>query len=591
MSQRKIILTVLVLLLVAVVAIGLLAAFGLGDMGKKSVPEKTILEVNFETSVIEYVPADPIAQVMLEDTPRTLGLVEALTRAASDDRVVGLVARVGASGMGFAQIQELRDAVIAFRAGGKTAIAYAETFGEGSPGLGSYYLATAFDEVYLQPSGDVSLTGMMLESPFLSGAFAKLGVTPRMDHRHEYKNAMNTFTETEYTAAHEEAMDAIMRSIFSQMVRGIAGERELAEEQVEALIARGPFYGQEALDEGLVDGLAYRDEVYTKLREQLGEDTELLYLGAYRGRAEGPWDEGETIALVYGAGTVVRGGSEYDPMSGAITMGSDSVAANFRAAIDDEDVKAILFRVDSPGGSYVASDTIWRETLRAKEAGKPVIISMGNVAGSGGYFVAMSADKIVAQPGTITGSIGVLSGKMLTSEMWDKLGITWDDVRTSDNATLWTGTHDYDEAQWARFQTALDRIYEDFTSKVAEGRGMPIERIQELAKGRIWTGEDALERGLVDALGGFDVALGLAREAGGIDADADVELRLFPRPKTPFELFFDEGASSSESRATALAMARVLERVRPLARLAQRAGLLGPQSQVLSMPPEMVVQP
>jgi protease IV len=184
-------------------------------------------------------------------------------------------------------------------------------------------------------------------------------------------------------------------------------------------------------------------------------------------------------------------------------MGAETVSKAFRQAVDDAKVSAIIFRIDSPGGSYVASDTIWRETVRAREKGVPVIVSMGNMAGSGGYFVAMAADKIVAQPGTITGSIGVFAGKMLTSELWEKLGVTWDEIHTSKNATFWTGTHDYTPEQWALFQNFLDQIYEDFTSKVADGRKIPKEKVLEIAKGRIWSGEDALKIGLVDELGGL----------------------------------------------------------------------------------------
>jgi len=590
MKKRTIALIVLALVVIVGIALvwAMVAAFG-GGGGK--VPSKTILEVDLEVGAIEYAPEDPIAKVLLEGTPRTRDYVDALVRAAEDERVVGLIARIGESGMGFAQIQEIRDAVIAFRESGKPAIAWAETFGEVGPGNSSYYLATAFDEIHLQPSGDVGLTGFHLESPFFAGTLEKLGLTPRLDHRYEYKNAMNTFTETGFTDAHREAMSTLMNSFFDSMVSDVAEARELGEEEVRQLIDRGPFLGQEAVDAGLVDALAYRDVAYDEIRRRAGEDAELLYLGEYLSRAGRPHDEGTRVALIYGVGMVVRGASEYDPVADSVTMGSDTVAAAFRAAVDDEKVKAILFRVDSPGGSYVASDAIWREVVRAREAGKPVIVSMGEVAASGGYFVAMPADKIVAQPGTVTGSIGVLGGKLLTSEMWNKLGVSWDSVQTSDHADMWTGLEDYDETEWQRFQSWLDRVYEDFTAKVAEGRGMPIEEVKELAKGRIWSGTDALDNGLVDALGGVETALELAREAAGLEPGADVELALFPRPQTPFQALFGEGPASSEDRAAAVAFARVMERFRPLVHAAQRVGLIEPRPGVLTVPPEAVPAP
>jgi protease-4 len=251
----------------------------------------------------------------------------------------------------------------------------------------------------------------------------------------------------------------------------------------------------------------------------------------------------------------------------------------FRDAIEDEDVKAIVFRVDSPGGSYVASDTVWRETVRAKQAGKPVIVSMVDVAGSGGYFVAMEADKIVAQPGTITGSIGVLGGKLLTNGVWDKLGISFDSVQTAERADMWSSSHDYGEAEWSRFQAWLDRVYEDFTAKVAAGRKLSKDKVLEIAKGRIWTGETAKSIGLVDELGGFPTALRLARQAAGLEAQAPIEIREFPRPRTTWQILTDK---SRPTGADAVFL-RLVETLRPLAQAAHRAGLLGPERGVLSM--------
>ncbi len=586
MKKRNLaILLVFAFLVLLMVGAAVLLALALG---KGRVAGRTLLEVDFETAVVEYAPPDPFAQLSLKDTPSVRGLVEALTRAAEDDRVAGLIARVGQGGMGFAQLQELRDAVIAFRASGKPAYAFSETFGEVATGNASYYLATAFDEIYLQQSGDVNLTGLMFETPFLRGTLEKMGVTPRMDHRYEYKNAKNLFTETEFTEAHREATESLMTSIFDGMVAGMAEGRGMSEDELRELIAAGPYYGQEAVDAGLVDALAYRDEAYDAIREQAGSDAELLYLGAYRERDGKMWDEGEHVALIYGVGGIARGKSEYNAFSGSATMGSDTVTAAFRAAVKDQKVKAILFRIDCNGGSYVASDAVLNEVRRAREAGKPVIASLGNVAASGGYFVVMAADKIVAQPGTITGSIGVLGGKLLTSEMWGKIGLSWDSVETSANASMWTGTHDYSEEQWARYSFWLDRVYEDFTTKVAEGRDLPLERVKEIAKGRVWTGTQARELGLVDELGGFTVALDQVRAAIGLEAGAPVNLRVFPRERSPWEELFDRPSSSETA---VLALARVLETARPLAVLAERLGLIETHPRTLALPPERVPRP
>lgn len=596
MKRGFVIALFVVLLIFAVLSVLTLIflAGAMGDGGGGRVSGKTLLEIDFESAIVEYLPPDPIGQVLLEETPQLRDLVEALHRGAEDDRVVGLVARIGGGNLGFAQLQEVRQAVIDFRASGKPAVVFSETFGEMAPGNGGYYLATAFDEIYLQPSGDVNLTGLLLESQFLSGTLEKLGLEPRMDHRHEYKNALNSYTERSFTPAHEEAMQDLLESIFGQMVSDISSARGLEPEALKDLIDGAPFYGQEAVDAGLVDGLLYRDEALARLREHVGDggaNAKLLYAHKYLAKVGRPHDSGPGVALIYGVGGIQRGPSQYSPMTGGMVMGSETVAAAFRAAIDDEDIQAILFRIDCNGGSYVASDTVWRETVRAREAGKPVIVSFGNVAASGGYFVALEADKIVAQPGTITGSIGVLGGKMVTIEMWDKLGISWDEVHSSENAEFYAGNYDYSDAEWARFQAWLDRVYEDFTQKVAEGRNLPIETVREIAKGRVWTGEAALENGLVDALGGYDVALDLVRESIELEAGAGVDLQVFPRPQNPWEGIFGQGPDSSEGRVALRAMAAIFEELRPMVTLGQRLGLLEPLPSGVVYPEEWVPRP
>ena len=562
--------------------------------GGARIPDKTVLEINFEQDFIEYSKDDSVTGIFLLQTPTIRDVLDALEQAATDTRVVALIARVGRNSLGLAQIQEVRDAVLAFRRSGKPAIAHAEAFGEFGPGTGSYYLATAFDEIYLQPSGDVGLTGLIYENPFIRGTLDKLGIIPRLDHRQEYKNAMNMFTEQKYTPAQRESTLKVMDSQFGQIISGIATARKLSEDAVRTLVNQGPLSGQEALAAKLIDGLAYRDEVVSKIKEQWGKEVKSLKFTKYLTRAGRPHEEGDTIALIYGVGAVQRGKGAYDPLSGGQGMGADTITAAFRAAVEDEDVKAILFRVDSPGGSYVASDTIWRETLRAKEAGKPVIVSMGNVAGSGGYFVAMAADKIVAQPGTITGSIGVLAGKMLTNGFWDKVGVSWDEVHTSDNATLWTTTHDYTPKQWEQFQQWLDRVYDDFTNKAAQGRKLPKEKLLEVAKGRIWTGEDAKALGLVDELGGFPLALKLTKEAAGIPETADVRLEVFPYKKKGLRQLLlekllegDDDELDLEDPPTVLM--RTVQTLQPLVKFAQQLGL-SPSAGVLTMPEPRLVQ-
>jgi protease-4 len=555
---------------------------------KGTVPEKTILEADFEQALPEDIPDNPTAKFLMNERPTVRDVVDAIDRGAEDDRVVGMVAKIGAPPLGMAKVQEIREAVQRFRAHKKFAIAYAETFGEFGPGNGAYYLATAFDQIYLQPSGDIGLTGIIMETPFVKGTLSKLGMTFHGDHRYEYKNALNFFTENKYTPPHREAMTALMTSWFNQMKEGICQARQIAPEKFQAMVDAGPYLGKEAVEAKLVDGVAYRDEVYINARSKAGARAQFLYLAKYLDRAGRPHDRGKAIALIFGVGGVTRGKSDYDPVQGSQNMGSDTVAGAIRAAAAEKDVKAILFRVDSPGGSYVASDTIWREVVNARKAGKPVIVSMGDLAGSGGYFVAMAADKIVAQPGTITASIGVLGGKVLTSGLWDKVGLSWDEVHQGNNATMFTGTHDYTPAEWARFEAWLDRVYIDFTSKVTDGRKLPKEKVLEIAKGRIWSGQDAKNLGLVDELGGYDTALNLARKAANIPDGEDVRIIVYPRPKTLLQsLLQRQGPDNSDKEAVGQTLARILEIVQPMARQLDAAGIKSKnedQEDVLRMP-------
>jgi protease IV len=550
-------------------------------LGKKRVPSRVVLEADFERGMVEYVPDDPVARFLLAKPLVVLDVVEALKRGSEDGRVAALVARVGAGKMGLAQVQEVRDAVLAFRGRGKPAIAYAETFGEFGPGNAAYYLATAFDEIHLQPSGDVGLTGLVFRRPFLRGALDKLGILPRVDHRREYKSVKNMLTERGYTEPHREADRRVMESMFGQIVRGISQARNLTEAEVRGAADRGPLSAEEAAEAGLVDGLAYRDEVYARAKEKAGAGARFLALSDYLARAGGARRRGDTVALIYGVGAIQRGKSRYHPALGRFLMGPDTVAEAFRAAAEDGDVKAILFRVDSPGGSYVASDTILHAAIRAREAGKPLIVSMGNLAASGGYMISLPADRIVAQPATVTGSIGVFAGKLVTAGFWERTGVSWDEVHTGPNASLWTPTRDYTPSQWEKLQKILDRIYDDFTEKTARHRNLPREKVLEIARGRIWTGEDARELGLVDELGGFSAALRAAREAAGLPETAALRLKTFPARKPLWKRLREREAPGEQGAAAQVA--ELLEAVQPFARAAEETGI-GPHPGPLSVP-------
>lgn len=553
---------------------------------KDPVPDKTILEIDFSKGIVESLPDDPTARMMSGSHITILEIVEALTLAQADDRVAGLVARVGSGGMGFGRIQEIRDAVLAFRKSGKPAIAYADAFGAMSGGNAAYYLASCFDEIYIQPSGDVNVTGFQFKGRFFKGSLEKIGIEPRMDHRKEFKTAMNRFTETEFTQAQEVSTRSLMNGWFDQMVAHIAVSRNLSEDTVRGFFDKGLLSSQDALDAGLVDGLAYQDEIYKKAEDRFGDDAEPLDVSAYLDRTDPLFAKGKTIALIHGVGAIHRGEAEYDPLREGPLFSAQKVARAFRSAIQDKDVKAIVFRVDSPGGSYVASDTVWRETLNAKSAGKPVIVSMGDAAASGGYFVSMAADKIVCHPGTLTGSIGVFAGKMVTTGFWNLLGVTWDSVKTSENADFWSFTDDYSPKQWELLQSILDRIYEDFTNKAAKGRGLPIETVLDIAKGRVWTGAQAKEKGLVDEMGGFLKAIQLAKAAAGIPKSESIKLKRFPPRKPVLDVLMEKLSIRIASPAGEQALVRAIKEIRPVLRA---LGLCEPHG-VLRMPMDFVFE-
>jgi protease IV len=542
-----------------------------GPLGKLTGPRTTplILELDLTEGVIETRPPDPLSAIMSRHQATITDLLAGLKAARTDDRVKALVAKVGGKPIGLGVAQELREAIIRFRASGKPTWAWSETFGEFSAGNVPYYLATAFDTIYLQPSGDLGLTGLAVERPFLRGTLDKLGVQLEVGARHEYKGAPEQLTEHGFTAPNREATQRIAESVTSQIAAAIAERGQISAEEAGRLIDDGPYLAEQALEAGLVDALGYRDEVYAALRKQVGNDPALLYLGRYQRSRElasrarrlaAP--RPQAIALIQATGGIRRGRNGRSPLTGT-AMGSDSITAALRGATADPHVRAIVLRVNSPGGSYVASDSIWREVVRTRNAGKPVVVSMSDVAASGGYFISMAADAIVAQPGTVTGSIGVFSGKPVVSEMLGKAGVTTDSVVLGKHAAMFSTARPFSADEWQIVDSWLDHIYADFTGKVAAGRGLSAERVHELARGRVWTGADAHERKLVDELGGVEDAADIARRRAGLPPSAP--LVHYPRVGPLDRL---RPASNSEDRRAAASLSG------PARPATQLAGLL-----------------
>jgi len=535
-----------------------------------------ILELDLTDGIGEGPIADPLAAIMSRRKARMQDIIDGLRRARRDDRVRALVVKVGGGRIGLARMQELREAVGAFRESGKLTVAWSETFGEFTHGNVPYYLATAFDRIYLQPSGSVGLTGIAVEQLFLHDALAKAGVAFQSAKRYEYKSAADNLTERGFTGPAREAAERLAESIAEQLTAAIAERRGKSPEQARALLDRGPFLAEDALAEGLVDALAYRDEVYADVRKEAGPDAILQYVVRYQRshtlaqRAKKlPNPRERFVAVIYASGPIKQGRSGRSPLGGG-SMGSDTVTAALRSATSDDRVRAVLLRVNSPGGSAVASDTIWREVVRTRAAGKPVVVSMGDVAASGGYYISMAADVIVAQPGTLTGSIGVIAGKPVFEEAFGRIGITTDSVSVGRGATMFAPTHPFSEEDWQRVNSWLDAIYRDFTEKVASGRRMTVERVHEVARGRVWTGADAARNGLVDELGGMSAAAAIARRRAGLPADTP--LRAYPR-MTPFDQLRAPESSESRPAAAATLDLRFADAWGPAWRFAAQAGL------------------
>ncbi|EWY39785.1 protease IV [Skermanella stibiiresistens SB22] len=570
------------LIVVVVAAGGGYLAYKAWDR-EEPVSDTIVLNLDLDQDLAEYVPADPLSEALFARTESLRDVVDALDRARMDPRVKGVVARLGGDQIGTGKAQEIRAAVERFRASDRFAFAFSHSFGELGPGDRSYYMASGFERIWLQPVGLVGLTGVSASVPFARGALDELNITPELRHREEYKSFMNTFTEKGFTEPHREMMEALIGDLEGQLVSGIAQGRGMDPAALRQLIDRGPFLDREAVAAKLVDQIGYFDEVRSAALARAGAGAELIDGADYLRSAGRPHVSGPTIAVIYGTGSIQSGKTGVDPLSGGTSMGSEDMVEAFDKAAADPQVRAILFRIDSGGGSAVASETIRRSLVKAREAGKPVIVSMGEAAASGGYWIAMNADRIVAQPGTLTGSIGVVAGKMVTSGLWDRFGIEWGEISKGAHASMWSSLTPYSDTESQRLDAILDDIYGAFVRNVAEARRLPVTSVRDIAKGRVWTGAQAKALGLVDELGDMDTALGFARQAAGLAQDAAVTVEIFPKPDSPFRQVVDLVTGASEAR-TAAATQAMLARFQPLLR--ELAPLVrDPAAETLTMPP------
>ncbi len=480
----------------------------------------------------------PPVESLFETRPPSLrGLVEAVDRAARDRGVKGLLLRIGPLGTGWARVQELRDALVRFKASGKPSWAHVEDAGNLE-----YYLATGCSRIAAAPTSMLDVSGLAAEVTFFRGALDKLGVEAQFEGVGKYKNAPNQLTERGFTPPHREQMEALVAELFEAYVSGIAEGRGLEPEAVRALVDRGPFLASAAKQAGLVDELLYRDEV----ERRVPGSTRIAPAPYVKGARGGAFDRRPKLALVYAVGDLVPGDSQQGPLGDA--AGADTIIRGLRAARDDASVRAIILRVDSPGGSGTASDAIWREVQLARRV-KPLVASMGDYAASGGFYVAMGSDLVVAQPTTITGSIGVFSGKISLRGLYAKLGMSQETVTRGRHAALFSSYAPWTAEERAKVRELNQAFYDTFVSKAAEGRKKTEAEIEKVAQGRVWSGREAEAAGLVDRLGGLDVALELARTRARIPPGQELRIVVLPESKGFWESLMERQEEDVHLRA------------------------------------------
>jgi protease-4 len=515
---------------------GLALLYVAGGRGP-SVGSNSTLFLQVGGDLAETEPGGLVGQ-FLEAPPTVRGVVDALRKAKVDRRVSSVVFRPnGLVGL-WGKVQELRDAVVDFRRSGKPIVGFLEYGGQQE-----YYLVSACDKVFLTPASPLDLSGVAWYEVFLRGTLDKIGAYPDFLHIGDYKTASNTFTERTFTPAHREMIESLTADSYEQLVKGIADGRKKSEADVRAIIDRGPLLPEEAVRLGLVDDVAYEDQLDDKAA--LGTRVRRLDSKDYHrvSTTSLGLDRGPRIAVIYAVGLIASGAGSYDSPQGAIA-GSDTLVEYIRKARGDDDIKAIVLRVDSPGGSAIASDVIWREIMLTRSH-KPIVASMSDLAASGGYYIAMPADVIVAEPGTLTGSIGVVVGKYALGGTLDKLGMNIEAVSRGRYAQIGSPVRPFDPVERAKLEEQIQATYDLFVEKAAQGRKTTPEKIDAVAQGRVWTGRQAKDIGLVDELGGLMRAIAIAKERAKIAADREVEIVVYPPRKSFYELLTDPFGSRS----------------------------------------------
>jgi protease-4 len=535
-----------VALFVSIVGFGLLYVL----VGREpAVASNSVLVLRVGGDLAEIAPADVFGYLRGQRTATVRTIVDDLRKAKIDARVSAVLLKpTGFESPFWGKVQEIRDAVIDFRKSGKPVYAYLEYGGDRE-----FYLSTAADRIFLMPSSPLDLNGIATYELFLRGTLDKIGAYPDLHHIGQYKTAVNTFTEKGYTPAHKQMDEALNQDLYDQLVRGIADGRKKNDADVRALLDEGPFLPEDALRAGLVDDVKYEDQVEDALRasrpgvadRRIDGDDYARVTNSSLGLNRGP-----RIAVIYAAGAITSGRSGFDPLNGP-TAGSDTLIDYIHQARRDTSLRAIVLRIDSPGGSSIASDAIWRELMiaRKERADRPIIASMSDLAASGGYYIALPAQVIVAQPSTLTGSIGIFGGKIVTGGVYEKIGAHIQSTSIGRHAEINSPARPYNAEELKKLQDQLQAFYDQFVEKVADSRHSTPEKIDQLAQGRVWTGQQGKNNGLVDILGGLDRAIAVAKQRAKIAPESEVELVVFPPRKSFYEILTDQFGGTGDQMA------------------------------------------
>jgi protease-4 len=534
--------------LLLVVLIGVAVIVSAFRKGEPSIRDNSVLALRVAGSLPDYTADDPFKRFFGGPEQSLTGLVMQFKKAKVDKRIKAIVLDVDMSGVGWAKAEELRDAIADFRTSGKPVYAYIE-FGLNK----EYYIATACDKIVVPPPGELFITGLAADVMFFRGSLDKLGIYPDIFQIGKYKSVGDMFTQKKMTDAHREYVNSLLDDLFDRYIAGIAQARHKSPEDVRKLIDDAPYNSAKAKEVGLIDESVYHDELEKEIKASLGykDSDQFAPVRASEYRDVSPeslgLNKGDKVAVIYATGDIGSGRSENSP-SGGQSIGSDTLAKALTDAAADKSIKAIVMRVDSPGGSGLASDIIWHAVEAANQK-KPVVISMGDVAASGGYYISASASKIVAQPSSITGSIGVVAGKPVMKGLYDWLGISNEYVLRGKEAGMFRETEKFSDDERAKFEEWIKTTYyNDFVPKVAKGRHKDPKDVDAVGQGRVWTGAQAKDRGLVDEFGGLDRAIEVAKQLAKIPADKGVERVILPYPQTFLQELLSGGGDNSNTQ-------------------------------------------